>query len=233
MAIRLVFGDGVGAEHIYWWQKVDDVMMSSIPISKYLAPRNEPTTVYSNESNQLLPILRPIKELDEESCYRLALRRYGTALYTLDFRFGDAVVHSIIGLESIFGYPKYKAIPRILELTRNRYQQITRLFQTGRFGEVCDLEFSSLLENCWKARNKIAHGDPSDVAVKKAGMHLYWVSRISLLFLRFSLLNVAILGFPEQKELVKELDSKIIFPQKGLAERLMSFFCRKFGCYQS
>ncbi|TET08740.1 MAG: hypothetical protein E3J86_10140 [Candidatus Thorarchaeota archaeon] len=229
-ALRLVFGDGVGVEYAHWWIKEEDTFVSTIPMSKYLAPRGDPTKIYASDVDQLVPIIRSIHELDEDSCYILSLRRHGTAHYTLDFGFGDAVVHSVIGLESIFGYPKSNAILRILEITRNKHKEITWLFDSGRYGEVRGVEFKELLERCWRARNKIAHGDKSGVAEKKAGMHLYWVSRISLLFLRFGLLNAAILGFPNRKNLIRELDSQIEFPKKGIIERITSFICRKLRC---
>ncbi len=210
-ALRLVFGDGVGAEYTHWWIKEEDTFGSTIPMSKYLAPRDDPTKIYSSDVNQLVPIIRSIYELDEDSFYLQSLRRYGSALYTLDFHFGDAIVDSVIGLESVFGSGKGKAKQRILEITKDKHKQINRLIDYGKLSEVRGNDFDELLEKCWKARNKMAHGESSKVAEKKVGMNLYWISRIALLFLRYSLLSAAELGFPKYKELHRELDSRIDF----------------------
>ncbi len=88
-ALRLVFGDGVGVEFAHWWIKEEDTFVSTIPMSKYLAPRGDPTkiwssNVWSSDVKQLIPILHSIHNLDEESFYLQSLRRYGAALYTLD-----------------------------------------------------------------------------------------------------------------------------------------------------
>ena len=43
-------------------------------------------------------------------------------------------------------------------------------------------------------------------AEKEVGMALYWLSRIALLFLRYSLLCAAELGFPDREELHDVID---------------------------
>jgi len=210
LSLRLFYGGGVGLEYVHVWQELDETIVFTHPISRYLGQRGDPTNVISTNSSHLQSIIRSICDLDGSSFYIQSLRRHGAALYTLDFGFGDAIVDCVIGLECMFGSEREKAIQRILEITRNKHQQISWLFETGRYGELYGFEYETLLRKCWTARNKIAHGKSSAIAEKKAGMNLYWLSRIAMLFLRYGLLSASELGFLDRTDLLQKLDQRII-----------------------
>lgn len=216
-ALRLHYGGGVGVDYIHFWsyspKPQDETVTITIPISSYLKHRGDETRIISRgygktiKTEDMKQTIRNIHTLGEDSFYLRAFRRHGSANYTLDFGFGDAIVDCIIALECLFGN-KPQAIPRILELTREKQQDIFWQFETGRYGKVQGIDYKILLKKCWTARHKIAHGESSASAEKEAGMKLFYLSEIARLFLRYSLLSVSELGFPERENLHDMLDKK-------------------------
>lgn len=217
-ALRVFYGGYAGVNYIHYWSASkahqNEEAIFSIPISHHLKSRFIPvrqdrTSAYGRDAVLLTNTIRKICELNEDSFYVQAFRRYGVSLYTLEFGFGDAVVDSVIALECLFGDNKANAIPRILEITRPKKQDILLKLDSGMFGELRGIEHETLLARCWTARHKIAHGKSSDVAKKEAKMDSFYLSKIAQLFLRYSLLCASDLGFPEREDLHAHLDQRI------------------------
>lgn len=211
LALRLLFGGTVGTNCIQAWiqspQSIDKRIIFTHTVSDYLRPRDGSTILYSSRVDELVELIQLIYELSRDSFYFLALRRYGAALYTLDYGYGDSIVDCVVAFECLFGSRKNRRIHRILEITQPNKTDIARFIETRLPQEFRDIGFRKLLKRCWTARNKILHGESSTLAQKKAKIPLYLLSRVALLFLRYSLLQAAKLGFPDRGSLHAMLDS--------------------------
>ncbi len=210
LALRLHLGGGVGIEFVHVWVMFGDKQhflgtvlpmgATTIQAPRGLRPCGSPTYVDETRSKQLLKVLKTLETLDFESFYVRALRRYGTAQETHNP--DDKIIDCMIALECLFGLGKEGI-------------RMADAFLASVFGTVLKtvgkeqglvLHWESLLNDCWNARSRLVHGSSISSANEAARGNLKTKARNLLLFLRFCLLGVILIGCPDRTKLHSIID---------------------------
>jgi hypothetical protein len=169
LALRLVFGGGVGTELAHYWMTLDPRKFgqigqshptgeSIINPSRFLKPGMVPSVIKKSQTKdviEFIKILHPIV-LAAPDKTMISLKRFGQAVEATDPT--DSIIDSIISLECIFGgYSKKTIKMAALMLSKGQYP---------------DVEVEELLTKCYDARNKIVHGASIETAEQAAGGNL-------------------------------------------------------------
>jgi hypothetical protein len=168
LALRLVFGGGVGTEFAHYWimpnmadkriGQVHQLAESEIEPSRAFRPGRTPSHIKQSQMKyvtNLVGLLLPIMMSEPNNIVR-ALMRYGQAIETNDIV--DRIIDSMIAIECLFGgYSKKAARMAALMLSN---------------GTNPEPAFEELLGHCYEARNKLVHGSSIQSAEKAAGGNL-------------------------------------------------------------
>ena len=168
LALRLVFGGGVGTEFAHYWimpnmadkriGQVHQIAESEIEPSRAFRPGRTPSQIKQSQMKyvtSLVRLLLPIMVSEPNNIVR-ALMRYGQAIETNDVV--DKIIDSMIAMEFLFGGYSKKAT-----------KMAALMLSHGTNPKPASEE---LLDHCYEARNKLVHGSSIQSAEKAAGGNL-------------------------------------------------------------